>query len=80
MKETIEDHSFRIDTICNYIDMLLGDHGKPTNVERKSFLFNSFPRAWREEFMKLRPNPENATVLDITDFMEKAFDDEDGKA
>ena len=46
----VEDHADRIDTICTYIDLLPGHHNILTDMEKKSLLFNSFPKIWRLEF------------------------------
>ena len=68
---TVEDHVDRTDTLCHHIDMLPGAREKPTDLERKSMLFNTFPKKWRDEFTLLRTDPEAASECDITDFMEK---------
>ena len=72
-KETnIEDHSDRIDTICTYIDLLPGNHNTLMDLERKSLLFNTFPKTWRAaEFMLNCNDPELASEKEIKDFMEK---------
>ena len=51
--------------------MLPGERGEQTAQERKSLLFNTFPRNWRDEFTLNRNNPENAPEQEIIDFMEK---------
>ena len=45
----IEDHADRIETICNYIDLLPGNHPELTDMERKSLLFNTQEEASWEE-------------------------------
>ena len=71
-KETeVEDHADRIDTICTYIDLLPGNHNILTDMEKKSLLFNSFPKTWRLEFTLNRNDPEQASEKEIKDFMEK---------
>ena len=67
----IEDHADRIDTICTYIDLLPGNHNTLTDMEKKSLLFNSFPKSWRLEFTLNRNDPELASEKEIKDFMEK---------
>ena len=67
----IEDHADRVDTICTYIDLLPGNHHTLTDMERKSLLFNSFPKTWRSEFTLNRNDPELASEKEIKDFMEK---------
>ena len=67
----IEDHADRIDTICTYIDLLPGNHNILTDMEKKSLLFNSFPKTWRTEFTLNRNDPELASEKEIKDFMEK---------
>ena len=58
-KETnIEDHADRINTICTYIDLLLGNHNTLTDLEKKSLLFNTFPKTWRAEFTLNWNDPE----------------------
>ena len=51
--------------------MLPGARNKLTDLERKSMLFNTFPKKWRDEFTLFRTDPETASEFDITDFMEK---------
>ena len=70
-EENIEDHADRVDTICTYIDLLPGNHNTLTDMERKSLLFNSFPKSWRSEFTLNRNDPELASEKEIKDFMEK---------
>ena len=80
-EEGIEDHADRIDTICTYIDLLPGNHNILTDMERKSLLFNTFPKSWRSEFTLNRNDPELASEKEIKDFMEKKkelADKEDG--
>ena len=67
----IEDHADRIDTICTYIDLLPGNHHMLTDMEKKSLLFNTFPKTWRSEFTLNRNDPELASEKEIKDFMEK---------
>ena len=67
----VEDHADRIDTICTYIDLLPGNHNILTDMEKKSLLFNSFPKTWRLEFTLNRNDPELASEKEIKDFMEK---------
>ena len=67
----IEDHADRIDTICTYIDLLPGNHNMLTDMEKKSLLFNTFPKTWRSEFTLNQNNPELASEKEIKDFMEK---------
>ena len=67
----VEDHADRIDTICTYIDLLPGNHNILTDMEKKSLLFNSFPKTWRLEFTLNWNNPELASEKEIKDFMEK---------
>ena len=67
----IEDHADRVDTICTYIDLLPGNHNILTDMERKSLLFNTFPKTWRAEFTLNRNDPELASEKEIKDFMEK---------
>ena len=67
----IEDHADRIDTICTYIDLLPGNHNTLTDMEKKSLLFNTFPKTWRSEFTLNRNDPELASEKEIKDFMEK---------
>ena len=67
----IEDHADRIDTICTDIDRLPSNHNTLTDMERKSLLFNIFPKTWRAEFT-LNPKDSNlASEKGIKDFMEK---------
>ena len=73
----IEDHADRIETICNYIDLLPGDHAELTDMERKSLLFNTFPMTWCDEFTLNRNDPEQASEKEIKDFMEKRKDKAD---
>ena len=73
----IEDHADRIETICNYIDLLPGDHSGLTDMERKSLLFNTFPITWCDEFTLNRNDPEQASEKEIKDFMEKRKDKAD---
>ena len=54
--------------------MLPGARGELTDLERKSMLFNTFPRKWRDEFTLFRTDPEAASEFDIIDFMEKKKD------
>ena len=70
----IKDHSDQIETICNYIDRLPGDHAELTDMERKSLLFNTFPMTWCNEFTLNRNDPEQASEKKIKDFMEKRKD------
>ena len=51
--------------------MLPGARGELTALERKSLLFNSFSRLWRDEFTLNQNNPENVLEQEIIDFMEK---------
>ena len=67
----IEDHSDRIDTICTYIDLLPGNHNVLTDLEKKSLLFNTFPKTWKAEFTLNRNDPELASEKEIKDFMQK---------
>ena len=69
---SVEDHVDRIDTLCHHIDMLPGAREeKLTDLERKSMLFNTFPKKWRDEFTLFRTDPETASEHDIIDYMEK---------
>ena len=70
-EENIEDHADQVDTICTYIDLLPGNHNILTDMERKSLLFNTFPKSWRSEFTLNRNDPELASEKEIKDFMEK---------
>ena len=67
----IEDHADRVDTICTYIDLLPGNHNILTDMEKKSLLFNTFPKTWKSEFTLNRNDPELASEKEIKDFMEK---------
>ena len=57
----VEDHADRVETICTYIDLLPGNHDLLTDQEKKSLLFNSFPRKWRCDFTLNRSDPDLAT-------------------
>ena len=48
----VEDRADRINTICTYIDLLPGNRNILTDMEKKSLLFNSFPKTWRLEFLR----------------------------
>ena len=76
----IEDHADRIETICNYIDLLPGNHPELTDMERKSLLFNTFPSTWCDEFTLNRNDPEQASEKEIKDFMEKRKEKADKEA
>ena len=76
----IKDHADRIETICNYIDLLPGDHPERTDMERKSLLFNTFPSTWCEEFTLNRNDPEQVSKKEIKDFMEKRKEKADKEA
>ena len=67
----IEDHTDCIKTICNYIDLLPGDHSKLTGMELKSLLFNTFPTTWCGEFTLNCNDLEQVSEKQIKDFMEK---------
>ena len=46
-----EDHADRVETICTYIDLLPGNHNILTHMEKKSLLFNTFPKTWKAELL-----------------------------
>ena len=65
----IEDHADTIDTICTYINLLPGNHNLLTDMERKSLLFNTFPKTWRAEFTLNCNDPNLASEKEIKDFI-----------
>ena len=67
----IEGHADRVDTICTYIDLLPGNHNILTDMEKKSLLFNTFPKTWRAKFTLNQNDPELASEKEIKDFVEK---------
>ena len=67
----IEDCADRINSICTYIDLLPGNHNILTDMEKKSLLFNSFPKTWRLEFTLNGNDSELASKKEIKDFMEE---------
>ena len=70
-EENIEDHADQVDTICTYVDLLPGNHNTLSDMERKSLLFNTFPKSWRSKFTLNWNDPELASEKEIKDFMEK---------
>ena len=70
MDVEVSDHHERVETLCHYVDMLPGTRGNLRDHERKAMLYNSFPKAWKQEFILLRQDPQSVDIMEILDFME----------